>query len=150
MKVVIEISGHLDEDEVIIRCKEITPQIQAIQKAIAAQPESSPKLVFYSGNEEYYFTLKSIYFFETSADKVYAHTADSVYLVKLRLYELEKSLPLDFIRISKSTILNVRHILSIDRNITAASRIQFHKSHKQVYASRFYYKALRQRMEGIR
>ena len=150
MKVVIEISGHLDEDEIIIRCSKITPEIQAIQKAITERPELAPKLVFYSGNEEYYFDLESIYFFETSADKVYAHTADGVYLVKLRLYELESALPLDFIRISKSTILNVRHILSIDRNITAASRIQFHKSHKQVYASRFYYKSLKQRMEEIR
>ena len=39
-------------------------------------------------------------------------------------------LPINFIRVSKSTILNVDHIFSIEKNLTASSIVQFNKTHK--------------------
>lgn len=146
MKVRIEIAENLVEDEIIIKCKQITKTIQNIQKTIIDETSSVPKLTFYKQNEEYYFTLEEILFFETNKDLVYAHTAGDAFRIKFRLYELEDILPHYFIRVSKSTILNTRRILSIEKNLTSASLVQFYKSHKQVYVSRLYYKSLRQRL----
>lgn len=74
---------------------------------------------------------------------IYAHTLNEVYQVKYKLYELEEILPQNFIRISKSTILNINHIYSITRNITSASLVEFKNTHKKVYVSRGYYKVLK-------
>lgn len=45
-------------------------------------------------------------------------------------------------RVSKSTILNTDRVYSLTRNLTASSLVTFAGSHKQVYVSRNYYKAL--------
>ncbi|MCL1808672.1 MAG: LytTR family transcriptional regulator [Clostridiales bacterium] len=85
-------------------------------------------------------------FFETSGENVYAHTAGDSFRIKFRLYELVEMLPGHFVRAAKSTIINIRHILSIDRNLASASLVQFHGSHKKVYVSRLYYQTLKCRL----
>lgn len=146
MNIRIEISEDINDDEVIIRCRQVTNQIQKIQKLIMEESASAPRLTFYKENQEYYFPLKEILFFETSGENVYGHTRSDTFRIKMRLYELEDLLPRSFVRIAKSTIVNVDHILMVNRNLTSSSLIQFYKSHKQVYASRRYYKMLSQRL----
>jgi len=146
MNIRIEISEDITGDEIVIRCREVTNQIQKIQKLITEESASAPQLIFYKDNQEYYFPLKEIIFFETSESVVYAHTHSDTYRIRLKLYELEDILPRTFVRISKSTIVNIDHIMMVNRNLTSSSLIQFYKSHKQVYASRRYYKILSQRL----
>lgn len=94
-------------------------------------------------NVEYYISLAEILFFETEDPNISAHTGDDIYQVKYKLYELEEILPNNFMRISKSTILNINHIYSITRNLTSSSIVEFQNTHKQVYVSRHYYKPLK-------
>ena len=133
----------------MIRCRELDNTVQKIQQYIA-QACQSANMIFYKGGTEYYLPLDSILFFETSPNGIDAHTAGDVFQTRHKLYELEALLPLRFIRVSKSTILNVDHIYSIDRSLTSAACIQFTQSHKQVYVSRSYYKALKIRIEERR
>jgi len=146
MNIRIEILPDISEDEIIIRCRQVTGQIQKIQKLLTDESAAVPQLTFLKENKEYYFPLKNIAFFETSENNVYAHTRNDIFRIRLRLYELEELLPRSFVRISKSTIVNVHQILTINRNLASASLIQFYKSHKQVYVSRRYYKSLSERM----
>lgn len=147
MNIRIEISDDVAEEEIVIRCKELTHQIQKIQKLIKDQTASVPQLTFYQDSEEYYFPLRDILFFETSENSVYAHTRTDTFRIRLKLYELEDLLPHSFIRISKSAIVNTEHIMMVNRNLTSSSQIHFFKSHKQVYASRRYYKELSSRLK---
>lgn len=147
MKVRIEVADELAEDEVLIRCNHVDESIRKIHQYILEQAKSGLKITFYKQNREFYFPLEKILFFETEDEHVYAHTADDVYLIKLRLYELEQQLPRFFTRAAKSAIVNVRQIYSITRNLTSSSLVQFADSHKQVYVSRYYYKELRQRLQ---
>ena len=48
---------------------------------------------------------------------------------------------------AKSAILNTRKVYSIHKNIAASSVVEFVDSHKQVFVSRNYYKALLHQME---
>ncbi|MVB12710.1 putative HTH-type transcriptional regulator [Caprobacter fermentans] len=146
MKVRIEVTDNLKEDEVLIRCGRVDESIRKIHQFILEQSQSGPKITFYKQNQEYYFPLEDVLFFETEGDRVYAHTADDAYFIKYRLYELEQMLPRSFVRAAKSTIVNIRQIYSITRNLISSSLIQFSNSHKQIYASRFYYRELRQRL----
>lgn len=149
MKIRIEIDEDIKETEMIIKCKEITKEIQKVQQSIS-QLTVIPKLIFYKGETEYYLPLDTILFFETAENNINAHTDQEIYHIKYRLYELEEILPNQFIRISKSTILNVNQVYSIEKNLTSSSSIQFYNSHKQVYVSRNYYKNFKQRLEERR
>lgn len=147
MKVRIEVADNLEEDEVLIRCRSVDESIRKIHQFILEQSKTGPKITFYKQNQEYYFPLTDVLFFETEGEHVYAHTADDAYRIKYRLYELEQMLPRGFVRASKSAVVNIRQIYSITRSLTSSSLVQFADSHKQVYVSRFYYGELRQRMK---
>lgn len=133
MKINIEIVNDLAEDEVLIRCGRVDDTIQKIQQYILSQSKAQPKIIFYKQNQEFYFPLDEVLFFETEDEHIYAHTANEAYLIKYRMYELEDMLPRYFVRAAKSAIVNTRKIRSITRNLTASSLIQFSNSHKQVY-----------------
>lgn len=150
MKIKIEIEESLAEDEVLIRCRELTEEVSAIQKAVSDVTGAAQKFTFYKGNTEYYLSLNDILFFETDETGISAHTGTDAYQTKYKLYELEDILPGFFMRISKSTILNTNHIYSINRNLTASSVVSFYNTHKQVYVSRYYYKPLISKLEEKR
>lgn len=150
MKIKIEIDESLEEDEMLIRCRELTEEVSAIQKAVSEVTGAAQKLTFYKGSTEYYLSLNEILFFETDETGISAHTKTDAYQTKYKLYELEDILPGFFMRVSKSTILNTNHIYSINRNLTASSVVAFYDTHKQVYVSRYYYKPLISKLEEKR
>lgn len=150
MKIRIELEQALVEDEIIIKCCQLTPTIQKIQQAITNLTSDVPKISFIKENVEYYLPLDEILFFETSEQGINAHSKNEVYQVKYKLYELEEILPHSFLRVSKSAILNTEQILSINRTLASSNLVQFYNSHKQVYVSRYYYKHLRKRLEERR
>lgn len=150
MKIKVEIDESAAEDEVIIRCRGLTKQVAAVQRAVRDVTNASEKILLYKGNTEYYVTLSKILFFETDENGISAHTRDEMYQTRYKLYELEDMLPGVFMRVSKSTILNTDQIYSIDRNLTASSVVAFLNTHKKVYVSRYYYKPLTQKLEEKR
>jgi len=149
MKVRIDIDENLSEDEIIIRCSKLDERTKKVYDTLMDFTKEL-HLMLYKGNVEYYFPLENILFFETTDNCISAHTVDNVYETTYRLYELEELLPGYFMRVSKSTILNLNHIYSISRNLTASSEVEFMNTHKQVYVSRYYYKSLKIRLEEKR
>lgn len=149
MKIRIVIDKSFDEDEVVIKCRELNENIRELQKTVSNVSDGL-KMVFYKKQTEYFMPLDSILFFETSGKGIDAHTQADIFQIKHKLYELEEILPNQFIRASKSTILNINHIYSIEKNLASSSLVKFRNSHKQVYVSRNYYKALRLRISERR
>lgn len=143
MKIKIEIDAMLQQDEVILRCRELNDEVLDFQKALKNIIVQRNQIVFYKDDIEYYFSLDEIIFFETEENGINAHTKNDIYQVKYKLYELEEILPMCFTRVSKSTILNINHIFSISKKITSSSVVEFQNTHKQVYVSRHYYKLLK-------
>lgn len=150
MKVRIEIDENIQEDEVIIRCSKLDEKTQKVYEAVMDISKESKRMILYKDHTEYYLPLDQILFFETTDSCISAHTADDIYNTEHRLYELEEMLPGWFMRVSKSSILNVNHIYSITKNLTASSIVQFTNTHKQVYVSRYYYKPLKCRLDEKR
>lgn len=146
MRVRIEIEEGLAQEEVIIRCKTLSDTVVSLQNYISQQVGEKRCLVLTSGDTEYYVPLQDIYFFETESREIRAHTATQLFVCSYRLYELEELLPGSFMRISKSTIVNLDHVYSITRNLTASSVVEFDKSTKKASVSRGYYKALVERL----
>lgn len=150
MKVRIEVDEQIQEEEIIIKCPLLNETVLQIQQSLNQILTGNKQIVFYKGETEYYFSPTEVLFFETEGCVVNAHTADNVYQVKYKLYELEELLPSYFMRISKSGIVNTHHIYSICRNLTASSIIEFKDTHKKVLVSRYYYKPLKDKLEEKR
>ena len=146
MKVKIEIEEGLVEDEVIIRCSHLDDEIVSLQNYISKQSSGKRCLALSDGGTDYYIPIEEIYFFETEGREIRAHTADRIFACTYKLYELEELLPGCFMRISKSSIVNMEYIYSITRNLTASSVVEFTGSNKRVLVSRAYYKALVERL----
>ena len=149
LKIRIEMFEGVQE-EVVIRCREITPEIIRLQQLLSGDSDRSNQFLLYKGDTEYYLNVNDIIFFETDGNAVMAHTRDDVYETRRKLYELEELSGGRFQRISKSAIVNVDKVYSIKRNVTSSSAIEFQGTHKQIYVSRAYYKILREKLEEKR
>ncbi|MBQ3513139.1 MAG: LytTR family transcriptional regulator [Lachnospiraceae bacterium] len=150
MKVVIEVEEGLSEECIIIRCQRLDENIIKLQNLLAEQTKGGRDILLYKGEKSYYIPLDELLFFETENKQIWAHTAKEMYETDYKLYELEELLPGHFMRISKSTIVNLEHIYSITKNIASSSIVEFSGCHKQIYVSRNYYKALISRLDEKR
>lgn len=150
MKVRIEINEELKEEEIVIYCNKLTEEVLEVQKVIIEKQKSFQDILLFKDKTEYYLPIKDILFFETHGDNIFAHTKTESFSTTYKLYALEELLPDNFMRISKSTIVNIDHIYSITRNVTASSEIRFLDTHKIVYVSRNYYKKLSMKLEEKR
>ena len=148
MKVKIEIEEGLAEEEIVIRCPQLSDSVIALQNYISKQGNGKRCLSLKSGETEFFVPIEEIYFFETEGRELRAHTADRIFSCGYKLYELEELLPGSFMRISKSTIANLDFVYSITRNLTASSVMEFTGTRKKVMVSRAYFKAVTERLKA--
>lgn len=145
MKIKLNIDPDAKNTEITITTSKMDDQIARLYKQL--QGINTPdQLEVIREQTSYYLKVNDILFFETDSKIVMAHTADKAYQVKYKLYELEELLSGKFLRISKSTIINLDQVYSITRSISNC-KIQFQNSYKTVYASRHYYRDLRDRLD---
>lgn len=148
MKVKIEILEGMPEEEVIIRCPGLSDSVIALQNYISKQGSAKRCLSLKNGETEFYVPMEEIYFFETEGRELRAHTADRIFFCGYKLYELEELLPGSFMRVSKSTIVNLDFVYSITRNLTASSVMEFSGTKKKAMVSRAYFKAVTERLKA--
>ncbi|MBF7094908.1 LytTR family transcriptional regulator [Streptococcus sp. HF-1907] len=144
----IEMADRLSEVEILIRTPQLTDEVLAIQQLLAQA--GKPTLAFYKDSSEYFIDVNEVLFFETDGSKIYGHTRQDAYEVKLKLYELDEYLPRTFCRISKSAIVNIKSIYSLDKSFSGSSRIRFNDTKKEVYVSRRYYHLLKEKLQELR
>ena len=145
----MKVSIHEIEDEkaefVDLYIKEKTSSINTLIDYIENEKYKSIKLACYKKEQIFKITSDQIYYVETSKDKLLIHTKSDVYEYKNRLYELEKILPWKFIRISKSTILNLEKVLVYTPKLNGLMEVKL-KNSDITYISRKYLKEVRNRI----
>jgi len=101
-----------EEEQVIIECVEVTPQIREIYSYVENKGREISGIV--DGEQQKRFRLEDIYYFEALDEKVFAYTKEQVYEIRMRLYEVEENFKdQHFIRCSKSIVLNLMLLDSI-------------------------------------
>ncbi|WP_204120935.1 MULTISPECIES: LytTR family DNA-binding domain-containing protein [Levilactobacillus] len=145
MKIHVEIDDTVSEPEVTIRAAANTDlsQVMAALNTVGTTPK---RLTLRQRGQNVQVAVADILFLEAADHQVMVHTADAVFVTRQPLYELAESLPVTFQRISKSAILNRNQILSLTKSVTG-NLVRFQQSHKQIYVSRRYYKALKDALE---
>lgn len=149
MRIRIETAEH-DEEEIVIKCHEYNERIRSLASSLENALRSQDELTLYAEDAEYYIPKHEILFFETFDAKVFAHTKGGVYVTRYKLFELERVMPSYFVRISKSTIANIKEIISLRRELTGNGEIAFRECDKKVFFSRGYYAHLRTKIEEVR
>ncbi|GEL15281.1 LytTR family DNA-binding domain-containing protein [Pediococcus cellicola] len=148
MKVRLDLDDQIHEPEIIIRAASNDPNVKRWQQ-ILENLSQEDAIACYQGETEYFLKLDQILFIETADRRLQIHTSDNIYMSKKHLYELADRLPGYFLQISKSALVNLYQINALNKSISTCL-ISFHNSHKQVYASRRYYKQLQERLNEMR
>ncbi|MGN0729402.1 LytTR family DNA-binding domain-containing protein [Treponema sp.] len=108
MKITILDKDSDAEDEIIVKCSHLSPDILRLLNSFKAGKD---KLFFSTPSEIVVVSPEEIYYFESVDNNVFAYTKDSVYESKSKLYQLENSLlSRDFIRVNKAVVLNINKI----------------------------------------
>lgn len=135
------VEGLKEVLQVIIRCRQTDDEIIRLKEHIEL---FDSRLRAKRGGEWCFVSALDVLYFESVDNRVFLYTNDDVMEVKQRLYELETLLSRsDFIRISKSLIVNINKITSLkpelNRTISATMC-----SGERLCVSRKYVPALRE------
>ena len=109
--------------------------------------DESLKAVDERGNQRL-LPLVSVYSFYAEGQKVFALDEKERYVVSKKLYVLEELYENHFVRISKSELVNVRKIKSLDLSLTGTIKVIM-KSGYETYSSRRNVAKIRERITQI-
>ncbi|MDD5936388.1 MAG: LytTR family DNA-binding domain-containing protein [Clostridiales bacterium] len=116
MKVSFEEITKEKEEEIIVRCYEVTPELIQI---VGQLKKGNTSLIGYDGENIYRLRYQEVYYFESVDNKVFIYTKNKVYESKMKLYEIEEACSTKkLLRASKSTIINITKIAYIRPTIS--------------------------------
>ena len=109
MKVDLFFSRDISEPYAEIHTNELTDNIQ---QAITLLEDDSKMdmLAVKKGKDITFLDFDEIFMIRVEDKQVIVYTQDSKYLIKKALYQVEESLNQSFVRISKTTIINIKKI----------------------------------------
>lgn len=110
MKLIRTYPKENEEESIIISVRHDSAKILRIIDIINTPDELTVK----RENETFKLQITDIFYVDSVDFKTYIYTESEVYQSKLRLYEIEEQLPkMDFLRINRQTILNLRKMKSV-------------------------------------
>ncbi len=143
MKITIMDCPEGEEDEIIIKCRQVDEQML---KMIHTMKMGREKIIGTKDGSIMQIDPGQIYYFEAVDNRVFLYLQKEVYETKYKLYELEERFRgTDFFRASKSVILNLSKI----QNLTPALGGRFEASMKngeKVLISRQYVPILKEKL----
>ncbi|MBO4651215.1 MAG: LytTR family transcriptional regulator DNA-binding domain-containing protein [Clostridiales bacterium] len=146
MKISININPDNPETEISVTCPQLTPEVEKLISMIRVMDS---KLTVKKDGEVFLLDIGEILYLETMERKCFVYTDKAVYETDAKMYELEQQLAASgFFRVSKSTLLQLKHIKSLRADINHRIRITMQNG-EQLIASRMYADDLRERL-GLR
>lgn len=134
MKIEVRISDDIKEPYIIIHTNEITDEINRITELIRAETADN---YITATKQDRFFILRpdDIYLVRVENEKTVVYSIDSQYETAKRLYEIEILLGNKFVRISKSTIVNLKFIDYVEPSLGGVMKL-FLKNGCNDYISR--------------
>ena len=139
MKTRIELISEDQPEEIVIRCYQITDEIQNMVSFI----ENDKKIIGYKRGTAYPLKMSDIYYFEIVDQKAFIYCDQDVYESKMKLYEFERETDgTSFFRASKSLIINADKIDSIKPSLSGRFEVILLNKEKLI-VSRQYVRVLK-------
>ncbi len=144
MKITIETPKPGEGDEIIIRCNSLDERLLNLIYSLKTEQD---KLTGYTEDKIVKLIPKEIFYFESVDNKVFAYTANGVYEIHKKLYELEDEYGnSDFMRVSKSSIVNLAKIAYIRPIFNGRFEAKL-KNNEKMIISRQYVADLKKKLE---
>ena len=137
----IQIVEHKESNiQIIIKCRQVDKEVMRLKTHIEL---FDSKLPAKKDNELYFINASEILYFDSVDNRTFLYTADDVMEINQRLYELENILSdKDFVRISKSQIVNINKIQSLKPELNRTILATMYNNEK-LSISRKYVKSIR-------
>lgn len=143
MQVLIRQILKKEDERVVIECVEMTKDFEDIKDYALMKGNV---ITAYIQDAAFQLKLSDILYFEAVGEQVFAYTDNELYLVKMRLYEVEAQYrKCKFARCSKSIIVNLTQIESFRPALDSRLFAKM-KNGEDVVVSRMYAKELKKRM----
>ena len=139
MKTRIELISENQPEEIVVRCYQITDEIQNMISFI----ENDKKIIGYKRGTAYPLKMTDIYYFEIVDQKAFIYCEKDIYESKMKLYEFEHETDgTSFFRASKSLIINADKIDSIKPSLSGRFEVILLNKEKLI-VSRQYVRVLK-------
>ena len=143
MKVTVEKSPGLERTEVIVRCSRLDAQTARLVELLRL---SDARLTGEKDGETCILDGAEVLYIDTVDRGTFLYTAGGVYQTRLRLYELEEQLACrDFLRVSKSVIVNFAQIRSLRPDFGGRMRLTMSNG-EVVVANRQYVPVIKEKL----
>lgn len=144
MKVELQISETYEEEKLIVQAPQETEKSRksSSSQKIWTKEKNQRKI----DDQVYLVEIGKIQRFYIENRKVLAETASQTYSIDLRLYQVLKLLPTNFIQISQSEIINIDSISHLKLTPNGLVEI-FLKNESFTYSSRRYLKTIKEKLE---
>lgn len=135
------INNELESTEIHIHAKEYNEQIEHLMKQLKAT--QSPTMIDgYLKQEIHMLKIDEVYSIYAEGPKVYLQTEEQEFEAKKKLYELEIQLAKDFVRVNKSTLINLNKVASIQLATIGSTQVLLDND-VAIHISRKYLKELK-------
>lgn len=135
----------IKETVITIECSKADKNILKTAELIK-QSDNNGKIVGTLTGEFFSIALENILYFEAVDRKTFCYTADGVYEIPLRLYEIEEKYEYsDYIRISKFCIANLNKIKSLKPDF-GGKLLATVENGEKIYISRQYVPVLKEKL----
>ena len=123
MKVNLFVSRDIEEPYADIHTNELTDNITKAM-SILESDDSSEMLAVKKGSDIALLEFSDVYMFRVEDKQVKVYTENKEYKIKKALYQVEENLTSDFVRISKTTIVNLKKVERVAPSIKGMMFIQ--------------------------
>lgn len=143
LKITINIEEAVNDTEILISCKQLTPEIE---KILATLRILNQQMMVLKDDETHIIDVAKIIYIEAMERRTFVYTKDDYYESKLKLYEMEERLvECGFFRVSKSCMVHLKYIKSLKNDIDRKLRLTL-ESGEQIMVSRQYADEIKRRL----
>ena len=136
----------IEKAKVTIEYRERDEQVNKIIDFVEHLEEMENSFTASANGKIYSISINDILYIESVDRKTFGYTANEVYELECKLYEIEKQYKLmDYVRISKSCIINLKRVHSLKPDF-GGKILATMENNEKLYISRQYAPVLREKL----
>ena len=141
MRLIMCEQQDLEIPEVTIAYREMTESVKRVSDFVRSVDQT---ILCRKENEEYAIPVSDIYYAESVDKKTFLYCETEVFQSNYKLYELEEKLPrAGFVRVSKSTILNIEKLKGVKTLVNSKLEATLSNG-ERVFVTRKYLKDIKE------
>ena len=144
MKTEVHIDSHFQEEAVTITAPRLSTRVEQVRDFVEMLDQKE-RLRAKKDGETYLVETRLFHRFYIENRQVVGETKDDHFILTGPLYQLSEDLPIYFLKISQSEIINTKEIDHL--HFTGSGSVQIHlKNGRITYSSRRYLKAIKEKL----